>query len=459
MSANLPSRPFPSVEIVGNQRLDPSALAFIQLHARPRRTRVVVTGIGEITCLGLSAQKTWEGLVAGRSGIGAYTRKDDANAPIKIMAEVRNFEPTDFMSAREARRMARFSQIAVAASRQALIDACLVEPDADFESPVCNIDLDRIGVIVGTCAGGFIEIREQTEVLLDKGFARVSPFFVTRMMHNAAAANISREFGLVGYNATTTTACAAGAQAIGEATEVIRRGVADVMVAGGTESSLCDLGVSGFNAMRAMTASHADNPQRASKPFDLHRDGLVGAEGAGVLVLERLDHAQARGAKIYGEVLGYGCSADATQLAAPDSEGNGEARAMAWALEDARLSPAQVDYISAHATSTPVGDAIEVRALYRVFGKLARKIPVSSAKSMMGHAIGASGAIEAIACLQTIRDAMIHPTINYETPDPACDLDVVPNVTRHADVKIALSNSFGMGGQNVALVFGKVSGG
>lgn len=459
MSVITPTTNFPSVKILANQRLDTDALAYMQLQARPRRTRVVITGLGAITCLGLSAQDTWEGLIAGRSGVARYTRKDGANIPIKIMAEVKNFEPQKFMAAKEARRMARFSQFAVASSRNALIDACLIDPAADFDTPVRDIDPERIGVIIGTCTGGFVEIRDQTQVLLEKGAARVSPFFLTRMMHNAAAANISREFGLVGYNSTTTTACAAGAQAIGEATEIIRRGIADVMLAGGTESSPCDLGVAGFSSMRAMTTSHIDEPQRASKPFDLRRDGLVGAEGAGVLVLERFEHAQARGAKIYAEVLGFGCSADAAQLAAPDADGAGEARAMAWALEDARLSPDQVDYVSAHATSTPVGDAIEVRALYHVFGKRTREIPVSAAKSMTGHAIGASGAIEAIACIQTIRDGIVHPTINYESPDPACDLDVVPNTARRVGVKIALSNSFGMGGQNVALVFGKANGG
>lgn len=459
MSTLSPTKNLPSLQTlrVTNRRLDPEVLALIQMQSRQRRTRVVVTGVGAITALGLSAQETWEGLVAGRSGIGLYTRKDAANIPIKIMAGVKNFEPHRFMDAKQARRMARFSQFALAASREAMADACLVDVNGGFETPVQAVDPERAGIVIGTCSGGFVEIRDSTEVLLEKGASRVSPFFLTMMMHNAAAANISREFGLIGYNSTTTTACAAGAQAIGEATEIIRRGLADVMVAGGTESSHCDLGVAGFGAMRAMTSAHNDDPEHASRPFDLHRDGLVGAEGAGILILERLEHAHARGAKIYAEVLGYGCSADAAQLAAPDAEGAGESRAMSWALEDARLSSEQVDYISAHATSTQVGDAIEARAIHRVFGERARKVPASAAKSMLGHAIGASGAIEAIACILTIRDGIIHPTINFETPDPACDLDVVPNVARHAEVKIALSNSFGMGGQNVALVLGRLS--
>ncbi len=456
MSNISPAPAMPRIETVSARRLDPETLAQLQMQSRPRRARVVVTGMGAITCLGQSAEDTWQGLIAGRSGIVPYLHPDIARMPVKIIGQVKGFQPQKYMEAKEARRMARFSQIAVAASREAMLDASLIDLSAPFETPVKNIDPERIGVIIGTCTGGFNEIRDATQIFLEKGYARLSPLFLVMMMHNAPAANISRQYGLVGYNSTTTTACAAGAQAIGEAAEVIRRGVADVMVAGGTESSHNDLGIAGFHAMRAMTSSHNDDPEHASRPFDRHRDGLVVAEGAAILILERLEHAQARGAKIYAEVLGFGCSADADQLAAPDTEGAGEARAMSWALEDARKSPEEVDYISAHATSTPVGDAIEARAIHRVFGSNAKKIPVSAAKSMIGHAIGASGAIEAIASILTIRDGIIHPTINYETPDPACDLDVVPNVARHAKVDIVLSNSFGMGGQNVALVFARL---
>ncbi len=456
MSAISPTRTFPPIETVSARRLDPETLTQLQMQSRPRRARVVVTGMGAITCLGHSAEETWKGLVAGRSGVGPYLHLNAEKMPIKIIGQVKDFEPQKYTDPKQARRMARFSQLAVAASREAMIDACLIDAGAPFETPVKNIDPERIGVLIGTCTGGFNEIRDSAQTMIEKGYARVSPLFLVMMMHNAAAANISRQYGLVGYNSTTTTACAAGAQAIGEATEIIRRGLADVMVAGGTESSHCDLAIAGFHAMRAMTSSHNEDPEHASRPFDLHRDGLVGAEGSAILVLERLEHAQARAAKIYAEVLGFGCSADADQLASPDPEGAGEARAMSWALEDARLSPGDVDYISAHATATPVGDAIEARAIHRVFASHAKKIPVSAAKSMMGHAIGASGAIEALASIMTIRNSVIHPTINYETPDPACDLDVVPNKAREAEVSIVLSNSFGMGGQNVALVFGRV---
>jgi 3-oxoacyl-[acyl-carrier-protein] synthase II len=457
MSLNSPAKNLPLETLrVTPRRIDPETIAQWQMQWRPRRARIVVTGLGAITCLGSSAEEMWQGLLAGKSGVAAFTRFDTENVPVKIMAEVKDFEPRNYMEAKEARRMARFSQLGIGASRQAIVDAKLIDPGAAFDTHARNVDPERIGVVLGTCTGGFVEIRQAAQVLMEKGAARISPFFLTRMMHNAAAANISREFGLLGYNSTVTTACAAGAQAIGEAAEIIRRGAADIMIAGGTESSHCDLGVAGFYAMRAMTANHNDEPERASRPFDKNRDGLVGAEGAAILVLERLEHAQARGAKIYAEVLGYGCSADAAQLASPDAAGLGESRAMSWAMEDARLSPDQVDYISAHATATPIGDAIEARAIHRVFADRASKIPVSAAKSMMGHAIGASGAIEAIASILTIRDGILHPTINYETPDPACDLDVVPNTARRARVNIALSNSFGMGGQNVALVFGKV---
>jgi 3-oxoacyl-[acyl-carrier-protein] synthase II len=451
-----PTQTYPPVEILAPQRLDPETLTQLQMQARPRRARVVVTGLGAITCLGLSAEETWQGLVAGRSGVSRIARFDATDLPVKVMAEVKDFDPQKYMESKQARRMARFSQFAVAASREALIDSGLIAASDPFETQIKNVEPVRAGIILGTCVGGFTEIREATQTLLEKGSARISPLFLVMMMHNAAAANVSRQFGITGYNSTTTTACAAAAQAIGEASEVIRRGQADVMIAGGTESSVTDLSIAAFTAMRAMSTSHSDQPERASKPFDLHRDGIVGAEGAAVLILERLEHARARGAKIYAEILGFGCSADADQLAAPDPEGVGEARAMSWALEDARLAPADVDYISAHATATPVGDAVEAAAIHRVFGERAKKIPVSAAKSMTGHAIGASGAIEAIASILTIRDNMIHPTINYETPDPACDLDVVPNHARRAEVGIVLSNSFGMGGQNAALVLGRL---
>jgi 3-oxoacyl-[acyl-carrier-protein] synthase II len=280
--------------------------------------------------------------------------------------------------------------------------------------------------------------------------------FVPRMMHNSAAANIAHQFGIMGYNSTASTACAAGSQAIGDATAVIRQGRADVMVTGGTESAISDVGQAGFWSTRAMTTRYNDDPTRASRPFDLNRDGIVIAEGAACLVLERLEHAQDRGATILAEILGFGCSGDAYHLTAPHPSGDGEVRAMRWALEEADLLPGDIDYISAHATSTPIGDRIETLAIKRVFGETAYNIPVSSAKSMIGHSVAAAGAIEAIASVYTIRDNTLHPTINYETPDPECDLDYVPNRAREANVDVVLSNSFGMGGQNAAVVIGRI---
>jgi 3-oxoacyl-[acyl-carrier-protein] synthase II len=280
--------------------------------------------------------------------------------------------------------------------------------------------------------------------------------FIPRMMHNAAAANIAHQFGLMGYNTTITTACASGSQAIGDATAVIRQGRADVMVTGGTEAAISDVGQAGFWSTRAMTSAYNDDPEKASRPFDLNRDGIVIAEGAACLVLERLEYALAREAPILAEIVGFGCSGDAYHLTAPHPNGDGEVRAMTWALEEADLSPEDVDYVSAHATSTPIGDKIETLAIKRVFGETAYEVPISSAKSMLGHAVAAAGAVEAIASILTIRDGVIHPTINYDTPDPECDLDYVPNKSRKAKVDIVLSNSFGMGGQNAALVISRV---
>lgn len=417
--------------------------------------RVVVTGLGAITALGLSAGDTWRGLVDGRTGIVISKQFESSELPIKIMAEVQDFEPQQFMSAKEARRMSRFSQFAVAATAEALNDAKLIDTKGPGATAVLGVAPERCGVVFGTCVGGFVEVRDATQTVLEKGPERVRPTFIPKMMHNAPAANISQQFGVIGYNSTTSTACAASTQAIGDAVEVIRRGRADVVIAGGTEAALSDVGQAGFWATRAMTASFNDNPAAASRPFDLHRDGVVIGEAAACLILERLEHAQARSAPIYAEVLGFGCSADGYHLTAPDPEGNGASRAMQWALEDAGVDPGDIDYISAHATSTPLGDAVETLAIKRVFGESAYGIPVSAAKSMLGHAIGAAGAIEAMASVLTIQHNLIHPTVNYETPDPLCDLDYVPNASREAKVDLVLSNSFGMGGQNAALVLAR----
>lgn len=421
------------------------------------RQRVVVTGFGAITPLGLDAETTWQGLVAGRSGVIVGQRFDATDYPVKIAAEVNGFDPKKTIPHKEVRRMGRFSQFAVAATREALVRANLLDEAAPLDAPVWQLDSERVGIILGTCIGGFEAIRDGTQTLLEKSYRRIRPTFITSMIHNAPAANISRLFGFTGYNGTITTSCAAGAQAIGEAAEVIRRGHADVMIAGGTESPITDLGAAGFWSMRALTGKYNDQPTRASRPFDRDRDGLVIGEGAATLILESWEHAHKRGAPIYAELVGFGCSGDAFHLAAPDPEGSGAVRTMKWALQHAGISPDQVDYISAHATSTPLGDLIETRAIKHLFKERAYEIPISAAKSMMGHSIGASGAIEAVVCIQSLRDQKIHPTINYETPDPDCDLDYVPNGAREAKLDVILSNSFGMGGQNVSLVIGRVA--
>jgi len=421
------------------------------------RIRVVVTGVGAITPLGLSAEETWRNLVNGKSGVTAGISFDATDYPVKIAAEVHNFNLGDFISFKEARRMARFSQLAVGAAREALVNAGFLDDVLTEEDRhVMNVDQERIGVVLGTCAGGMVEIRDATQTVLEQGYRKVGPMFVPRMMHNSAAANIAHQFGIMGYNSTASTACAAGTQALGDAASVIRQGRADVMVTGGTESALSDVGQAGFWSTRAMTTRYNDDPTRASRPFDLNRDGIVIAEGAACLVLERLEFAQSRGATILAEILGFGCSGDAYHLTAPHPDGDGEVRSMKWALEEAEVAPEDIDYISAHATSTPIGDKIETLAIKRVFGENAYNIPVSSAKSMIGHAVAAAGAIEAIASVFTIRDNTLHPTINYETPDPECDLDYVPNIARDARVDCVLSNSFGMGGQNAAVVIGRI---
>lgn len=421
------------------------------------RKRVVVTGFGAITPLGLDAETTWQGLVAGKSGVIIGYRFDATDYPVKISAEINNFDPKTVIPHKEVRRMARFSQFAISATREALIRANLLKATAELNEPVSCVDPERVGIMFGTCIGGFEEIRQATETLLDKSYRRIKPTFVTSMIHNAPAANISRLYGFTGYNGTITTSCAAGAQAIGEAAEIIRRGQADVMIACGAESPITDLGAAGFWSMRALTGKFNDQPTRASRPFDLERDGLVIGEGAACLVLESLEHANRRGATIFAEVLGFGCSGDAFHLAAPDPEGSGAVRTMKWAIQHAGLEPKDIDYISAHATSTPLGDVIETRAIKHLFQEHAYDIPISAAKSMTGHSIGASGAIEAVACILSLRDQKIHPTINYETPDPDCDLDYVPNQVRGKKLDVVLSNSFGMGGQNVSLVLGRLA--
>ena len=415
---------------------------------RSIKERVVVTGLGAITPLGLSAEETWQGLVAGRSGIARITHFDPSDYPTQILGEVKGFNPGDFMDRKEARRMARFSQFAVAATKMALEDAGLTITEENCE---------EVGVLLGNSVGAVDETEKACRILFERGGMRISPFFIVMMPPNLAAFQVAYTYGIKGYNSTISTACAAGTQAIGEAAEVIRRGKARVMVAGGTEAGVCELALAVFCVGRAYSTRN-DEPERASRPFDKERDGFVGGEGAGILILERLDHALERGARIYAEVLGYGASNDAYHLIAPDPEGLGAARAMRWALEDAGVDPSEVDYINAHGTGTPLGDVSETKAIKKVFGDYAYRVPISSSKSMIGHLWAAAGAVESIACILTIRDNIIHPTINLENPDPECDLDYVPNVARKAQVDIAMCNSFGLGGQNACTVYGRYTG-
>ena len=413
------------------------------------RTRVVITGIGAITPLGLTAETFWENLVAGKSGIGPMTLCDPNDYPCRISGEVGDFDPEEYISSREARRMARFSQLAVAAGLTAVESGGL---DMSQEDPF------RVGVILGNGNGGFPTLEENCRILADRGGMRMSPFFFPMILPNMAAATLSRFVGAQGYNSTATTACAASNQAIGEALEVIRRGVADVVLAGGTEAGISQLGLAGFAVMRALTTRN-DDPQAASRPFDAERDGFVPAEGSVVLVMESLDHAINRNAEILAEVAGFGCTADASHPVQPEETGASAAEAMRQALADAAVPLDQVDYINAHGTSTPLNDAVETVAIKRLFGEKAYQIPISSTKSMIGHSLGASGALEAVACVKAITEGMVHPTINYRVPDPACDLDYVPNVARQHQVKVALSNAFGFGGQNACLVFRKYDSG
>ena len=404
--------------------------------------RVVITGMGAITPLGLSVEETWAGLIAGRSGITEITHFDASHLPIRIAGEVKGFDPADYIDFKEARRMARVSQLALAAGTQAMADAGLGEQVPDPE---------RSGVIMGTGIGGFDEGLNAWETYKSKGLRRVNPFNAMALLCNMPAHHLSERFQCQSYNNTVVTACAAGTQAIGEAAEVIRRGAADLMLAGGAEGMVHQVVIGAFTVMRVL-ANDNEHPEKACKPFDARRDGFVSAEGTAVLVLERLNKALDRGARIYAEVLGYAANSDAYHAAIPDPDGAGAYRVMKWALESAGVSPTEIDYINAHGPGTIVGDPVETKAIKRLFGEYAYQLPVSSTKSMVGHALGGIGAIEAVACVQTIRSGIIHPTINYEVPDPECDLDYVPNVAREEDVRTTMSNSFGLGGQNASLV-------
>ncbi|MDA0595904.1 MAG: beta-ketoacyl-ACP synthase II [Chloroflexi bacterium] len=409
------------------------------------KTRVVVTGMGAVTCLGNSVEQFWTGIKNGQSGIREISLVSPDGFPCKVSGEIQDFDPTEHMDRKEARRMARFSQFAVVAADQAVEDSGL-----DFEKE----DLDRIGVLIGSGSGGLPETDQQAEIRVKRGVGRMSPYYIPMMLVNMAAANISHRFNLTGYTNTCVTACAASTQAIGEATEVIRRGDADVIVTGGTEAGICEIGMGGFSTMRALSTWSGD-PSQASRPFDKGRDGFAPSEGSGILILESLEHAKARGATIHAEIGGWGVSSDAYHLVQPHPEGSGAAKAMNRALTNAGVTIIDIDYINAHGTSTPINDASETKAIKAVFGELAYNVPISSTKSMVGHSLGASGALEAIACISSIKDGVLHPTINQDEPDPDCDLDYIPNVAREQEVNVTISNSFGFGGQNACLVIKK----
>lgn len=405
--------------------------------------RVVVTGVGLVTPLGTGVEKNWTALMAGRSGIGPVTRFECADFPTRIAGEVRDFVPEDWIEKREIKKMDPFIQFAVAAAQMAMDQAGLKIPPADA---------DRVGTIVGVGMGGIQSIEQFHTLYLESRLRRVSPFFVAKVIANLAPGQISIRFGARGINYTPTSACASGANAVGEAFRNVRDGYQDAVIAGGSEAALCGLGLGGFIAMRALSTRN-DEPERASRPFDRNRDGFVMAEGAGILILEELEHARARGARILGEIVGYGANADAFHITAPAPGGEGAARCMRQALADARLAPESVGYINAHGTSTEYNDAAESEAIRKVFGAHADRVAVSSTKSMTGHTLGAAGGIEAIYTVLALARGRLPPTINYEEPDPACDLDYVPNVARDTTATVALSNSFGFGGANACLVF------
>ena len=414
---------------------------------RPDSQRVVVTGVGLVTPVGNDTPSSWVAILAGRSGAGPLTRYDHTEFRTHFAAEVKNFDPVCYVGKQDARRMDRFLHFAVAAAKEALTDA-------SFD--MSQYDPRRVGVHIGSGIGGVNILLEQYELLRTRGPRRVSPFTVPGLMPNSAAAYVSIMLGARGPSLALSTACATGSHSLGEAAEIIRRGQADVMIAGGSEAAIVGHAAAGFESMGALS-NRNDDPQRASRPFDAGRDGFVMAEGAGVVILERLNSARARGAHIYGELLGYGVSADAYHITAPAEDASGTAECMRLALEDAGLAPTEVDYLNAHGTSTPLNDASETRAIKLAFGEHAYKLAVSSTKSMTGHLMGAAGAIEAVFCLLAMRDQILPPTMNYETPDPVCDLDYVPNRARAAKVEVAMSNSFGFGGHNGTLILRRLS--
>ncbi|MFO7741618.1 MAG: beta-ketoacyl-ACP synthase II [Anaerolineae bacterium] len=409
------------------------------------RRRVVVTGLGAVTPVGNDVRSTWEALLGGRSGVDRIACFDPVDLDVQIAAELKDFDVEERLGRRQARRCDRFSLLALEAARQAVADSRL-----DFSRD--GIDPERVGVLIGTGIGGVLVLLENYDVYQLRGPRRVSPFMIPSLMPNAASAMVAMDFGLKGLNFSINSACATGSHSVGEAAGMIRRGDLDTVICGGSEAAIHPLAIAALTNMGAVSTRN-DEPQRASRPFDAERDGFVLGEGAGVLVLESLEHARQRGAHIRGELIGYAGTSDAFHIAAPDESGEGAARAMALTLQDAGLSPDQVDYVNAHGTSTQLNDGIETQAIRAVFGEHADRLAVSSTKSMTGHLMGAAGALEAIVCVLSLETGWVPPTVNYENPDPSCDLDYVPNQARELRPQVALSNSFGFGGHNGCLAF------
>ncbi len=410
-----------------------------------KRRRVVVTGLGALTPIGNNVPKYWQGLISGRNGIGTITLFDASQHASRIAGEVKGFDPNEFLDRKESKRMDRFTQFAVIASQQALLDSQLI---------INELNADHVGIIIGTGVGGIKMMEEQQEIYLTKGPSRCSPFMVPTMIANMAAGMTAIHVGAKGPNSCTVTACAAGSNAIGDAFRLIQYGYADAMICGGTEAAVTPLAMAGFASMKALSTRN-EEPSKASRPFSLDRDGFVMGEGSGILLLEDLEHALSRGAKIYAELVGYGTTCDAHHMTSPVPGGQGAAKAIELALKDAQLKPEDINYINAHGTSTPLNDSIETKAIKKAFGERAKEIAISSTKSMTGHLLGGSGGIEAVATVLAISENKIPPTINLNNPDPECDLDYVPNVSRNQLVGAAISNSFGFGGHNASLVFKK----
>lgn len=409
------------------------------------KNRVVVTGMGAITPIGNDVASFWSGIKEGKSGIDYITHFDTEKFKVKVAAEVKDFKPEEFMDRKEAKRMDRYCQFAMAAAKEAVEDAGL-----DLES----LNKERLGVLVGSGIGGLGTIEKEVKTLIEKGPNRVSPLFIPMAISNMAAGNIAIKYGAKGICTSVVTACATGTNAIGDALRLLQYGAADVIIAGGAEGSITELALAGFTNLTAL--SNSNDPKNASTPFDANRSGFVMGEGAGILILETLEHAEKRGAKIYAELVGYGSTCDAYHMTGPAPDGEGGARAMKIAIEDAGIKPEEISYINAHGTSTPLNDKFETMAIKTALGEAAYKVPVSSTKSMTGHLLGAAGAIEAIVCIKAMQESFVPPTIGYTTPDPECDLDYVPNVGREAEVNYTLSNSLGFGGHNATILFKKL---